>query len=45
MVLDRPTADPAPSFGEIGVGVSRGNTDPVRVIADDVIIADRRIGC
>lgn len=45
LVVDLPAADPAPSFGEVGVGVTRAPTAGFRVFSDDVVIADHHVGC
>lgn len=45
LALGMPAADPAPLYREISVGVARADLAGYSVFVDDVVQADRHIGC
>jgi hypothetical protein len=45
LVIDLDAADPAPSYTDVGIGVARAPLGGFRVFADDIVIADKHIGC
>jgi hypothetical protein len=45
MVVDVTPIDTAPAFTFAGVGASRSDLDGTRVIVDDAVVANQRIGC
>ena len=45
LVVDVTPVDPAMLYREIDVGVARADIAGYRVIVDDVVQADRHIGC
>ena len=44
-VLETGAEDPAPAFDEVAVGVTRASLAGFRVFVDDLVIANKRIGC
>jgi len=44
-VLDTAMAEPAPAFPELGFGVARAPQGGFHVFVDDVVIADKHVGC
>ncbi len=45
LVMTDTANDPAPAFTDVQIGVARADSTGIEVITDDVVIADRRIGC
>jgi hypothetical protein len=44
-VLDLAAVEPAPAYTEVGIGVTRAPIGGFHVFVDDVVIADKHIGC
>lgn len=45
LAVDDDASDPAPVFTDVQVGIGRADVTGIHVYTDDVVIADRRIGC